>query len=435
MSRDQVQSVPGLPASFCPAPWTSIQIDPSGSFRPCCYYAAPIRRDDGSPFHASDTTLREVWESDDLQRIRDAHVAGERIVECDRCWRVEDSGGHSKRLGFVGTTHDIWPEIRDGRAVLHSLELNVSNRCNLMCRTCGPEQSASLLPEQQRILRRLSGWLAKDDSSGDTAVEDSRWRAIARSPMKERLRTMPVSIASTTEPESLWNEIEPLLTSLVRIDLLGGEPMLIRAYEELLDRCVRSGHAAHIHLAFTTNGTIRPERWIELGRNFRCTTISVSLDAVGDRFEYMRHPASWDRVQANVRRMREAARVTPESLEVICNATLSMFNMLYIDELAMWATREGIALYPFHVSGARYLDTRVLTTEAKEEAKRRIYQAIPELDGRLARSLTSLVNLMYTDDWSSEWLPVFRAMTSLVDEERAQRFEDTFPELVALLEP
>ena len=83
-----------------------------------------------------------------------------------------------------------------------------------------------------------------------------------------------------------------------------------------------------------TNGTQTiPERYYELVNKFDLVKLHISLDGVGEKFEYQRWPADWNQVVDNILSIREQA---PVNTMFLLEETLSIFNVIYQSELETW---------------------------------------------------------------------------------------------------
>jgi hypothetical protein len=87
-------------------------------------------------------------------------------------------------------------------------------------------------------------------------------------------------------------------------------------------------------LCFQTNGTqpIHPKNF-ETIEKFHLVKLHISLDGVGNRFEYLRWPANWRQVTDNILDLR---KTLPGNVMFVIEETVSIFNLLYINELESW---------------------------------------------------------------------------------------------------
>jgi MoaA/NifB/PqqE/SkfB family radical SAM enzyme len=399
--------VAGRCETFCILPWTMLDVKRQGQVQPCDLFKRPLVADDGTPLDARRHSLATAWGSADLRRVRQAHADGERIDECERCWRVEATGGTSRRRSYLRELAHLVPLARSGKPKLTFLSVFPGNLCNLRCRTCGPEASSALIRET----REIEGLVAQRGGK-------------------------PLPVAPTMVPENwlrdspLFREsLDALAPGLSLLEFLGGEPMLFDEHFDLLADLVDHGHAGHIELRYVTNGTRLPSRAADLWPHFKRVGLQVSLDAVGARFEYIRHPARWDAVVANI----EGFRAIADRVDVTTNATFSLLNAYYVSELFAWASGHGLRCTLNSFGEPRWLDPRTLPPLAKQGVRERLARGKSGADDREQSNVEALLDLMDSADWSAAELPTFRLRTRLHDEYRGESFEETFPELAALL--
>lgn len=393
---------------FCVYPFTTLEIDAVGQLRPCCMYEDAYAREDGAPFDTRHDRLVDVWRSGAAEALRGDFLAGRRAPACERCWEVEAVGGRSRRTMQLADRPEYLADALAARPKLRVLQLNPGNRCNLRCRTCHPQSSSAWRNEWREVsLQALARGTRARGLDAAPDHYDTDWAAA---------------------PSRVWSDIEPLIADLEMLEIHGGEPMLIFEHLELLERCVASGHAGHVTLCYNTNGTKIPADALQLWPRFRRVIIQVSLDGVGPRFEYLRFPAKWDEVTANIRVLQALPYV-----DLSCNATVSALNVLYLGEFLAWASQAKVGTELLPIGKPAWYDPRALPKEAKAEARRRLAEAA--LPGKPSRQATRLLDLMDSEDWADAWLPELALRTRLHDEYRRQRVEDFLPALAPYLPP
>jgi MoaA/NifB/PqqE/SkfB family radical SAM enzyme len=193
------------------------------------------------------------------------------------------------------------------------LDLKLGNICNLKCRICG-------------------SW-----SSSQFAAED-----IAQLPQDQQKKshayTMLRAGAWPRETDQFWSEIDHHLNDIRYIEFTGGEPFLIDQHFDMLQGMVDRGVAHQVEIHYNTNGTQYPPRGESIWRHFRKVEIAFSIDDVGNRFEYQRSNALWAEVCENMDRFRDLKEIHANIHLQIC-ATVNVFNIRYIDQLAEWLDR------------------------------------------------------------------------------------------------
>lgn len=121
------------------------------------------------------------------------------------------------------------------------------------------------------------------------------------------------------------------LQKAVHIVILGGEPMLSDAEERLLRHI---DDPSKVTLQITTNGSVCPgQQRFQLWEKFKSIILNFSIDGVGQRFEYLRYPLQWHKVEQNMRRVDVEA---PSNVRCKVNHTLSSLNIYYFDEFDQW---------------------------------------------------------------------------------------------------
>jgi sulfatase maturation enzyme AslB (radical SAM superfamily) len=122
----------------------------------------------------------------------------------------------------------------------------------------------------------------------------------------------PRLLAAGTGPQAPWYMDDAKVfgdtlrsyETLERLYITGGEPLIHERVREVLEYLVKKGAADHIHLELSTNCTTVQPQFIELIKRFKRTELLLSLDAVGDAYDYIRYPARWKSVEANVRELK-----------------------------------------------------------------------------------------------------------------------------------
>ena len=139
-----------LPESICMLPWISIEASPMGTARPCC-----LAREDITGIDLRTHSLQDAYKSEYMQQMRQQMRAGEKPATCKLCWDEEAAGIPSMRLmrenggkehPYATFYHHI------PRKSPQTLDLKLSNLCNLKCRICNWRRSSQRAVEQINIL-------------------------------------------------------------------------------------------------------------------------------------------------------------------------------------------------------------------------------------------------------------------------------------------
>ena len=220
---------------------------------------------------------------------------------CEFCTRTELSGQHSRR------TYKLRPHVENNYypidVKLENLDYNCDNICNLKCIMCSSYYSSS--------------WIDDEIALGFK---------------------VPIKIKHTKH-----NDILSKLNvdSVHSVYFNGGEPLMTRDHINVLTHIIQHGNPTAVSVAYSSNGTFAiTDELKDLWSNFKEITFIFSIDAVGGVFEYVRYPADWAVVDANLKKFKAAG------INVTVFSTIGVHNILYVDQLYQWATYNN---YPIKV--------------------------------------------------------------------------------------
>ena len=297
---------------WCPLLYKSILTENDGSYRTCCHGQEIAVTDQGQPMTRLTHSVSDVFNSKWLDKIRKDIEQGHRHSNCDYCWQLEDQGVESFRQTTLKSLGD-----RDQTPQLEILDLSLGNQCNLKCRTCTPEDS-SLWVKETYDLEQI-----------EMSYSDYQRKMI---------------ILEKDDSDFFLDLVENLKTVKI-IKMFGGEPFMMRRTWQLLKSAVEQGYSKNIELYFNTNCTFWEEENVQLFDEFKRVDIGLSIDGVGARFEYMRHPAKWNHVYANIEKIAQWRDKRTDSRTVFLTHTVSAYNAWYVEEAVELAERFNLQLY------------------------------------------------------------------------------------------
>ena len=294
-----------IKSNKCMIPWTGIETRPGGNYKPCCLYRDDIKDSAGILCNTKDHTISEVMSSPDMEELRNKFRKGERPAGCSSCWKEEDAGKTSKRQHMwykayaLGQYH-VKKDIVEPRFI----DLKLGNICNLKCRICSPHSSSQWTNDMIKI---------------DPTRKDY-WKQYNKDGLWPR------------EPNKFYESLEKHIHSIKFFEITGGEPLMIKEQFSVLRKCVDAGVAKNIEVHYNTNGTQYPEEAItEIWPHFKRVEIAFSIDDIGKRFEYQRHPANWKQVSENIDKFKKS---NMQNMSMQICTTINLFNIFYLDELA-----------------------------------------------------------------------------------------------------
>jgi pyruvate-formate lyase-activating enzyme len=290
--------------TWCTFPFSSMVLHNNGTYGPCCAANEMVGTDlhddeivitmhdpsDTRPFKPYVMTANEAMNSEFMKDIRQKMMNGKKPTACSRCWHDESIGVKSKRQGMNefyldshgsgardgGFDYDADEMIKNPQ--IRSLDLKFDNKCNLHCLMCSSGSSDMWVPLDNKMHKYLALQNVSEEKDLDLYIDDSH-----------RQSWVPEEF-----PESLFEEIKSLVPQLQEIQCTGGEPFINSHFIELLKYIIETGHAEHISLEITTNGTKFVTEVMELLTHFRHIRFLISVDGTNATYDYIRAPYRYD---------------------------------------------------------------------------------------------------------------------------------------------
>lgn len=201
--------------------------------------------------------------------------------------------------------------------VPETLEIFLTSNCNFKCIYCNPKISSAWRQE-------ISIYGALDLGAGH----------ILHAPETTDLRRRSSPDGPAALESAFWEWWPTLRSRVRRLKLTGGEPLLSPTTLEFLKRIEREGFPQG-ELSVNTNlgvSALVMDRFLNaltLSRPaMNRLVIQTSMEAVGDRAEYLRTGLKWDEWQTNLQRLLKSDVVD----QVVITSTMNVLCALYYQE-------------------------------------------------------------------------------------------------------
>lgn len=394
-----------LPKNFCVAPFIQCTTHPSTTFSPCPYLG-------GTVWPATGDSILSRWQSSGLEQLRQDFIDNKQNSICNRCWHEEANDKKSLRLRLFDpekATSDysfIDPatygqELVDkvnSRSYLAGpevLTIKNGNVCNAKCRVCHPGDSSRWIEDSIK-LKELTG---------------------------KQYYVVNQSEKNWTDEQLA--EILSLAPGLKRLELFGGEPMYNKKVIKLLEQIVAQGDSRHIILYINTNGSVNIVEKIPCIKDFQEVEIGVSIDGIGEHFEYIRHGLAYDTIKNNIRAWQDYFAQHNVKYYIDSISTVEILNVFYLPEIKK-AVMDILPLSPFWnlLVEPAYLFIKNMPDSIKHTVIEKLSRD-PEFD--------DLVNVIRQPADLTEWAK-FLEVTQALDHIRGESFSKTFPEFSAVID-
>lgn len=390
--------------TFCVLPFMHAAVSPTGSFRVCCNSNPKnnkIWKTENKEYKMFRDDINEVWNSPSYKKIRKEFIDGNRPETCQRCFREEDAGIRSPRIGY----NEKW--FKDDVQVAEEIPLDVryvdirlGNLCNLKCRMCNPWSSSMWVKDWNKVVDTAE--LAPNEPLSD---EDLDWmEKLGEWPDRKGTGKNFVEIAHTIE----------------EIYLTGGEPTLATSQYALFDYCIENDLASNIKLKYNTNLTNVPQKMIDYWRHFKQVQLNCSIDATGARDRYIRYPSSWSKIEENFDQLNALPNV---NIQIHC--TVQVLNIVAMPELFEWIKSKDIApeqMYLNILNHPESMNIRSLPQALKEQA---VVNLLPYKEWP---KVMDTLTYMQSEDWYDKRWKEFVDFNLRTDELQKGNLLDACPE-------
>jgi radical SAM protein with 4Fe4S-binding SPASM domain len=306
---------------YCTAPWNGLTVREDGKVLTCCIGLKSLG-------NLNTQSIQEIENSKSLQQIKQDMLSDSPNLEnCKFCVQLEQHTGYAPTREHYNKNY---PTISDSLK-LQSLDIRWNNVCNLGCLYCSPTFS-------------------------------NTW--------SDRL-----GIDITTPPVKPYQD-DLLAWILERADhikelmLVGGEPLLMKQNYKLLARLPE-----HCQISIITNMSYdlakNPAFSLLLARPTENIIWNVSMENIGDKFEYVRSGASWAQVKQNLKLLLQHWPNT-----VSLNMVYNLFSAFDITETVQEFRDIGIKkITLFNINGNTTIDLFNMPEKIKELALTQLQDA------------------------------------------------------------
>lgn len=396
-----------LPNTICMLPWISIETSPMGTARPCCLAQEEITDANGNKFSLSHSPLETIYKSEYMQNLRQQFRAGLKPETCNRCWEEESAGRDSKRIHSRVRLKELYAQVdwdNDTPDQLWFIDLKLGNICNLKCRICGSWSSSKWAAEEMDYLPKGAN---KKEHIAYTWLKQGKW---------------------PEESPDFWENLKALLPNIKYFEFTGGEPWMIQEHIDLLQYACETGDAKHIDIHYNTNATQWPEKLFDLWTEFGRVDVAFSVDNVGDRFEYERYGAKWDRANEIIDVVNRKTNHPPSgNITTQLCFTINIQNVFYLDELLAWAdTKNFGSIYFNMLHSPDHMSIQYMTPAAKTLVLNKL-QTTFWTSNKYQQEIDNVINFIKNGP-GSDGAEFLRQMQR-TDAYRKQNFTTTHPEI------
>jgi radical SAM protein with 4Fe4S-binding SPASM domain len=405
--------------SICIRPWTHLNFLPNGNVRPCCI----MDEEKTIVGNLKTQSLEEIWNSPAMMQLRKDMLEDKKPAWCDRCYRIEESTGSSTRTAdnnvFKKELEAVEYHTReDGYNEQFDLiywDFRFSNKCNLRCRSCGPNFSSAWVPDAKKL------W------AHDMSITE-----------REKLTNL-----ENVEGKTKLDFIKEHVSKVKQIYFAGGEPLIMDEHYEVLEMLLEAGNT-NCNINYNTNlNTLVYKNWnvIDFWNKWPKKNLQIwpSIDEIGERAEFVRKGSDWFKIEMNLKKLvKEGYHIRP-------NVTTGALNVYRLPEIIAYFFKNDVldkkqAYLNFNINvidSPESLHITALPDEFKLKTKIKIENFLTEFKEKTDFDLTSRFNYvlkLLDEPHNPEYKDKFFEFNIKLDGIRNENIFEVIPELKCMLE-
>jgi sulfatase maturation enzyme AslB (radical SAM superfamily) len=372
-----------LPEKFCIAPFKNLVVNTSGNLMPCCDYL-----DNGT------TGVENIveWWNTGLNEIRNNMLTGIVDKNCRHCLSkeksTENTGYTSLRQAFNSQYQKeidtIVSNYKNGIVPsVESVELRVSNYCNLKCIMCGEYASSAIHNEYHQNKEKYNSvnvFMGK--------IKTVKW-----------WENKETNISAA----SLFKDVKTLR-------LAGGEPLLVKKLFEVAKEIQTINHCK---IDVTTSLYTENQHIIDLLLSMNLQ-ITLSVEGIEEHNDYVRYGSKWDVIEKNLKKFDK----------ITCSHVLQHTSIFSLPRLVTYCDTNNLKLRLGEVFSGSYPGENVLTINSAHPTDvNKFKQWLKNYSGPNKKFLDTWVGgYKYDSDLNQK----FHTYMSMLDSIRGTNFKDTF---------
>jgi len=263
------------------------------NYNPCSIYQ-------GTYATTQDVDIKSVWNNSEHNRLKQMIETDTIIPGCRICYDEEQNGRKSRRQSVKKNYEDFLQDTDIDLDMPQGIDYSVGNLCNMKCMICGPHNSTLWISDYKAMFPKKSIDGVKYNKNIQKLLDND---------------------------ETLGN-----IRSIHFHG--GGEPLLSNTHYDLLVKIKQVRGLGDVRVFYNVNGTVIPDqRILDIWSECLLVELYISLDDIGDRFDYQRTGATWKQVTDNIETLK---KIMPHNHMFNINCVWSFLNLYYLDELYDW---------------------------------------------------------------------------------------------------
>jgi MoaA/NifB/PqqE/SkfB family radical SAM enzyme len=181
-----------------------------------------------------------------------------------------------------------------------------------------------------------------------------------------------LSVQSGTRPYSdqVCDYLEQHQTHIKKVALIGGEPLLLKENERLLDAIPLD---CQVDVITNLGVDLANNRIFEKLAQRSRVGWNISIDNIGERFEYVRYGGTWSQIERNIKTIQAC---TGHRLGI--HPLYNIYNATRLSELIGWAQDQTLSVHWQSLYHPTYLDPLQLGPAIRELALKELHAVLSQ---------------------------------------------------------
>ena len=385
---------------FCNVPWTNLHIYWDGSYGVCCSETGkPYAENLNKKYNISTMSIPEWFDSEPMKNIRLNILGDDRLNICSTCYYQESFNYESRRVkenfksvifteqGFdrsykQSPSHDQFEfSKQNGSTGILPIDWHVDlgNECNLACKMCFPQASSKVAAQYRR-------W---DILDSDQSI-----------------------FTNWTDDDNTWQKFLDGISqtpNLNRIHFMGGEPLLNKRFEGLLDFLLLN--KKDISLSFVTNGTIYKQSIIDRLLQFKSCDIEISIESFDRTNDYIRQGSTVEQLIENIKQINNQ---TTDKFKLVLRSVPQLLSVNSYYNFIEWCLDNRISVQGIPLKNPSHLKISVLPWNIRQQLIEKYQNIKNKLESLVNKKFSSLATGRDTSNLEQQLLRETNAVINLL---------------------
>lgn len=358
--------------TMCSAKWLQTTLYLQNGYTHSCHHPSPHK----IPLEEIKNNPKALHNTNHKMEQRRKMLKGERPVECEYCWNIEDLPGENLSDRTYKSTDVSWStpyidsvkEAGADKFINPSyMEVSFENTCNFKCAYCSPEISSKWMEEIKQHGPYPTSWM----------TGNLDWlKQTGRFPIPNREENPYVN--------AFWDWWPEMYKSLNTFRITGGEPLLSKNTWRVLEY-IKNNPRSDFNLALNTNMDV-PEELMEklikyhneIRPHINSFDIYTSAEAWGEKSEYIRFGMNYDRFLSNIKNVLGNTTARVNFMITFNLLSVTSFTEFLDDIIGLRHefnsddSDNRIPLMVAYLRWPKFLDVRLLSNDIKEQFEQKL---------------------------------------------------------------